>query len=408
MQEIKKWLTSNMELQKGFDLLKKYCTNKILVRSIVNTKNAKKLEYELKKLAGIPLSQILTQKGSNQELIKQKAERRKQPLSSKAPLVTENKKPLDKILFTLGNAFDNILQVGLSYFKNAKKLNPYLVFMIEFMNFLFDKVVDCFYAIDTNRHVYYNGLDDNYLLNVAKDSNYNVQKLTQKTSTYDKDCHPSIPIEIVFDWGTNICVMCVCQERNYDFLNEQVTQVPVLHFINEFFVKPEGINNVLINDLVNTFSDYYSKHSNRNLIFYRDRHGDKKNPNVANYQSYNKQAIDMLERRGWHVEERVHPGQEPNYLDRYHLWGNLLSEESNTIPKIRFNGSRCKYTLISMNNTNTKDYEGKIVKDKSSERNKNIPQEEATHFSDAADKIVYTKYHEFRQYDALGFVPARV
>jgi hypothetical protein len=162
---------------------------------------------------------------------------------------------------------------------------------------------------------------------------------------------------------------------------------------------------VLINDIVNSFCDYYSQHKNRTLIYYRDRHGDKKNPNVADFKSYNKQAIELLEKRGWNVDERVHPGQEPNYLNRYHLWGNLLSEENPELPKIRFNGSRCKYTLISMNNANTKDYEGKVIKDKSSERSKNTPQEEVTHFSDAADKIVYTKYREFRTGDGFDYVP---
>ena len=320
-----------------------------------------------------------------------------------APFVSK-----DNILFTVGNAFDNIKEVGISYFRNAKRMQPYLVFMIEFMNFLFDKVVDCFYSIDTNRHVYYNGLDDSYIIDLAKDSNYNIDKLSHQTSKFDKDCNAALPLEVVFDWGTNISVMCVCQERNYDFLNYLTTQTPVLHFINEFYVKPDGSTSVLINDLVNKFCDYYSQHVNKNLIFYRDRHGDKKNPNVVNYKSYNKQAIEQFEKRGWKVEERVHPGQEPAMSDKYLLWGNLLSEADPALPKIRFNGSRCKFTLISMNNANTKDYEGKIVKNKTSERSKTLPQEEATHFSDAADKIVYTKYNEYRFSSGGDFVPARV
>lgn len=314
----------------------------------------------------------------------------------------------DGILFSLGNAFDNIREVGINYFRNAKKLNPYLVFMIEFMNYMFDKVVDCFYAIDTNRHIYYNGLDDKYLMDLAKESNYNIQKLTHETSVFDKDCNPALPLEVVFDWGTNISVMCVCQERNYDFLNAATLSTPVLHFINEFYVKPEGTGNVLINDLVNRFCDYYANHSNKNLIFYRDRYGDQRTPNVANYKSYNRQAIELFEKRGWNVEERVHPGKEPPMSDKYLLWGNLLSEADNTFPKIRFNGSRCKFTLISMNSAETKDYEGKIRKNKNSERSKTLPQEESTHFSDAADKIVFTKYNEYRFLSAPDFVPARI
>ena len=61
-------------------------------------------------------------------------------------------------------------------------------------------------------------------------------------------------------------------------------------------------------------------------------------------------------------------------------------------PKVIFNGKNCKYTLISMNNTKVIERNGKFDKDKNSERNKKILPEEATHFSDAADKRIWTKY----------------
>jgi len=45
-----------------------------------------------------------------------------------------------------------------------------------------------------------------------------------------------------------------------------------------------------------------------------------------------------------------------------------------------------------MNNTKVIERDGKFDKDKNSERSKKILQEEATHFSDAADKRIWTKY----------------
>ena len=45
-----------------------------------------------------------------------------------------------------------------------------------------------------------------------------------------------------------------------------------------------------------------------------------------------------------------------------------------------------------MNNTKVMEREGRFSKDKSSERNQRILPEEATHFSDAADKRIWTKY----------------
>jgi len=49
-----------------------------------------------------------------------------------------------------------------------------------------------------------------------------------------------------------------------------------------------------------------------------------------------------------------------------------------------------------MNNAKVKDEDNKLEKNKNSERNSSgVPAEEATHFSDAADKIVWTKYCEY-------------
>jgi hypothetical protein len=302
----------------------------------------------------------------------------------------------DRILCTVSNAFDNLQAVGIRYFRDNKKRFPYLVFMTEFMNYLFDKVEGCFYAIDDQKHIYRTGLDDNLLKQIAKDTNYNIDILMAQTSRYDRDCNPALPLEIVPDWGSSINLFCVGQERNYDFVNGITTTQPCFNFINEFYVKPDGKSNILINQLCSDFSEYYKNHTNRHLLYYRDRYGDRKNPNVVNHKSYNQQAIERLEQLGWEVEEIVHKGNEPPQSDKYLLWGDLLSEEKDTLPKIRFNGEKCKFTLISMNNAKVKDVDNQLVKNKSSERNTSgVPAEEATHFSDAADKIVWTKYNEY-------------
>jgi len=108
------------------------------------------------------------------------------------------------------------------------------------------------------------------------------------------------------------------------------------------------------------------------------------------------------------VEQHTHAGMEPPQHDKYLLWASILAEKDERFPKKRFNGSKCKYTLISMNNTRViEDREGRFAKDKRSERNQSVLPEEATHFGDAVDKRVWTKYgHLLRQ--AYGFVDARI
>jgi hypothetical protein len=49
-----------------------------------------------------------------------------------------------------------------------------------------------------------------------------------------------------------------------------------------------------------------------------------------------------------------------------------------------------------MNNSKVKEEDGQLKKDKSSERNTSgVPAEETTHFSDPANKIVWTKYNDY-------------
>ena len=306
------------------------------------------------------------------------------------PFVSKN-----NVLFTLSNAFDNIKQLGLSYLKENQKKMPSLIFLVEMMNYLFDKVVDCFYSINEAKQLYYTGLDDRKILNFALENNYNMELLSKQSSSYDRDCNPSLPLEIVFDWGSSISVMSISQERNYDFNADITTQKIYQTFINEFFVKPDENKNLLIKELCNLFIDYYKSHTNKTIYYYRDRYGDNRNPNVLNSKSYNQQAIEYLKKSGWNVIEFVHKGMEPPQSDKYNLWGNILNEEDDNFPRVRFNALKCKYTLISMNNAKVKDQDGKLAKDKGSERKSSgILPEEATHFSDAIDKIIWTKFSE--------------
>ena len=51
------------------------------------------------------------------------------------------------------------------------------------------------------------------------------------------------------------------------------------------------------------------------------------------------------------VDQRVHPGMEPPQHEKFLLWTYILSETDPRFPHVRFNATRCRYTLISMQNT---------------------------------------------------------
>lgn len=312
----------------------------------------------------------------------------------------------DGVLFVLANAFDNIENLGFSYIMREYDKQSLLTFMIEILNWVIDKVEDCYYHLDPQKHIYYDAYNDDFIRGIAENTNWDADSLESPGCQADLDCDPSKPLEVGPDWGANINLFSIGQERNYNFATKIVE--PVDCFINEFYNKPQEVNKVMINDLVEQFCNYYQNHPTRRLIYFRDRYGDSRNPNVKNSMSYNNQAINLFEKKGWQVEARSHKGMEPPQHDKYLLWVNILKGEDPRFPKVIFNGKNCKYTLISMNNTKVIERNGKFDKDKSSERSKKILPEEATHFGDAADKRIWTKYGDKLYKYSSTFVNPRI
>lgn len=295
----------------------------------------------------------------------------------------------DGVLFMLSNAFDNIHNLGFSYISKMYQVMDLVTFMIEMLNYYIDKVTDCYYSID-ERHVYYNADNDDYIRGLADNNDFDFDVLKNRHSLYDKDCDPNAPLEITPDWGSKISLIEVSQERMFDFVTGLIQRCD--NNINEFYVKPDNHADTMINALMDQFSDYYRYHKNRRLIYTVDTYGDI---GLANSKkTYNQLAIDRLTKNKWNVEVRRHPGKEPPHNDKYLLWRYLLNETLPGLPKKRFNGSRCKYTLISMNNTSVQQKtNGQFEKDKRSEARTSVLPEEATHFGDAVDKRIWTKYN---------------
>lgn len=308
-------------------------------------------------------------------------------------------------LFTLSNAFDNVKNVGFSYLKREYQKQTLLTFLIEIMNMVIDKVEDCYYPL-SDRHIYYNATNDSFIRDVAENTNFDWNRLSEKDCRYDSDCDSHQPLELSFDWGARISLMTVSQERNFDFVTNLFSERPIQTFINEFFVKPD-VQSTMINALIDDFCKYYEHHQERTIIFCRDRYGDHRQANSS--QSYNEQAIDRLIRNGWNVIPEVHTGNEPPQHDKFLLVQNIFKESDERFPAIRFNGVRCKYTIISMNNTRVTERDGRFAKDKKSESSRSgVLPEEATHFGDSVDKILWTKFNRYLNFSSNTFVPIRL
>jgi hypothetical protein len=306
----------------------------------------------------------------------------------------------------LGSIFDNIANVGLSYIMNQYKVMDRLAFMIEILNYMVERVEDCYYRLEA-KHIYYNATNDSYIRDFAEDSDFNMRALANtEDCRRDLDCDPRQPLEISVDWGSSASFLSVQQERNYDFVTHTTSLFPLQCVINEFYAQRSEEEDTLVNAVCDKFCAYYANHPVKTVVFYRDRYGDVRHANSK--KSYNEMFIDRLQKNGWKVEQRVHGGMEPPQHDKFLLWMTLLAETDARFPKVRFNGDHCKYTLISMNNTRViTGSDGKFTKDKRSERNQSISPLEATHFGDCVDKLIWTKYGKLIQKNS-SFVDVRI
>lgn len=310
----------------------------------------------------------------------------------------------DGTLFMLSNAFDNLSFLGLSYIKTMRENLTKTEFLIEVMNKYIDSVEGCFYALNAQKQIYYTALNEGAVRDTVARMGFNADSvLSLKSCAYDLDCDPNLPLEVCPDWGSAISLFVVCQTRKHEYDFSKGAAIPIVrdadrgreyHYqINEFFEKPDENGTAVIERLCSRLVGYYAAHPTKTIYFFRDRYGDHRNPNVFNNKSYNQQAVDALRKHGWRVIERHHDGMEPPQNEKYLLWGDILQEGDKCPVRFRINGNRCRYTVISMNNAPVKESAGKFEKDKSSERSSSkTPPEEATHFSDAADKIIWTKY----------------
>lgn len=286
------------------------------------------------------------------------------------------------VLFTFANAFDNIENLGLSYIKNSYQSMTSLLFMIEIMNMIVDKIDDCYYNINPDKHIYYDKYDYSFIDSL----DYDFDKLGNVDCRMDADCNKDQPLEISVDWGSKISFIHAHQENNLIEPDGSIT----FNSLKEFFVKPKQ-NSIMIDDLIDQFCNYYRFQNDKTVFYPKDKYGDEKKANSSN--TYNEQAVERFNKNGWTVILVSYKGKEPPHHEKYLLWGNILKENNDKFPKYRINGNNCKYTIIAMNNTRVIEKDNEFKKDKSSEQSKSIPQEEATHSTDSVDKIIWVKFN---------------
>ena len=267
-------------------------------------------------------------------------------------------------MFVESTVYDNELIYGAQKLADTKAGELPHVWAVEYMNERILKLPNSFYPAFSEKHIAFR--------NLIREE-YDPVSCTWLTSDYFLDTRR--PLETSWDFNAAFTSMIVCQERGNEF-----------RVGDELFVKHGEVATNMIDGLVDKFLKQYSHWQCKEVLLHGDRNGNNKQ--VATNQTFYEQIAERLRKAGWQVTPMV-TGLDPDHQLKHKYINALLSEEGN-LPRLRINQHRCKYTIVSIQNSPiTPDWK----KDKSSERKlADHEQERATHLSDCFDNIVYRKY----------------
>lgn len=267
----------------------------------------------------------------------------------------------DNYFFLESTAYDNVAVLTEDYLRKLRNGMTPLEWDVEVMNKRLTKLPNSFYpSFSEEKHA------------VWKTYTYTHDDKTGLTLCVDSDRDPNRLLELSFDFNAAFTSVIVCQEHGNEFRT-----------LDALWVKQSTTN--VLDALVEKFCDAYEGHGKKELLIYGDRNGNNKqaNSNLTYYQ----QIMQALAARGWASTLMVQ-GLDPDHRLKHIAINQMLGETNPRLPVLRFNRNKCKFLIISIQQSPIKpDW----TKDKRSESS-GIEQERATHLSDCFDNIVYRKY----------------
>ena len=269
--------------------------------------------------------------------------------------------------FLESTAYDNVAVLGEKYLRDLRNGMTPLEWDVEVMNKRLTKLPNSFYpSFNEEKH------------GVWKTFSYTHDDKTGLTLAIDSDRDPVRELELSFDFNAAFTSVTVHQENGNEFRS-----------LDALWVKQSATT--VLDALVTKFCDIYESHERKHVVIYGDRNGNNKQvgSNLTFYQTIQQQ----LAARGWTSLLMVQ-GLDPDHRLKHIAINEMLAENNPRLPIMRFNRNKCKYLIISIQQS---PINPDWTKNKKSEKS-SIDQERATHLSDCFDNIVYRKYgHLFGQ-----------
>lgn len=274
---------------------------------------------------------------------------------------------LGSVHYSEASTFENIKILGPEYFELMRKVLPHHVLLRSVLNIRQRKIEDGFYSDwDQNLHGYY-APNNTYLEGL----NYELDRLLRMTCAQDADIRMDKPLEVALDYGNRI--NCVVTGQEYAGVYKVLKSMHVL--------APRKLR-----DLAAMWSDYYSSMLHRNVIYYYDHTAIGRDGKT--HDTYASIWSDSLRSLGWNVQD-VNIGKGPTHNDLYNFWSELLRGHNTQYPIFRYNIHNNTDLEISVENAPAEDRGDGVKKIKTSEHDPNVPDEHATDYSEALDKLLW-------------------
>jgi hypothetical protein len=279
------------------------------------------------------------------------------------------------VYYSEASSYENIDVLGEEYFEKQRRNMTPFNFDTSIKNIRPKKDQHSFYPdLDETKHGY-SKFDNSYLDSL----NYDIEAAENVDCRQDGDLMNDEPLYMGFDYGASFNCVLIGQLLGSGSINA----VKGMH-VNY----PQKIK-----DLIADIKRYYAPHKRKHIIYFYDHTaiGEEGKTDTT----YMDEVIDAFRKDdqygSWAVEA-VYIGHTPSPDDRYKMWSNLLIGDLGV--QFRYNRNNCEDWETSCMNAPVIQAGNKMKKDKSSEKKKPgkreyvVPQEEATHYSDAGDTLV--------------------
>jgi hypothetical protein len=260
--------------------------------------------------------------------------------------------------FLEGKTSDNLAVLGKDYLDNMRNLLTPLEYAVEIENSRdhLTKMPDGFYPnFDEDIHV------------ISQQFTYDYDVEGEHITQIDV-YNPDLPLLLSFDFNAAFN-SCIVAQNTPD----------TLYIIDELYDNKYQT----FKSIITEFCAKYKSHRMKHVMIYGDRNGNNTSADRGKLTFY-EMIMEQLASEGWTSQNTV-TGLDAEHRTKHFTINEALSESNPNLQKVRIH-ERCKFLILSINNSRILD---DFQKNKKDESNKSIDQRLTTHLSDCFDNLYF-------------------